>query len=135
MTNETSSPSETLPGPREYIERMLRVSPLTISAVYKTADRVGQGYVLNLSRGGVFLSSDIGFEMGDQLRLRFFLPFQLGQVDARVQVRWRTQDAENPPQELRSGFGLEFIEIESEMQDKISRFIEKFIELAEQLES
>ena len=134
MSNETSSPRETLSG-RQQIERMLRVSPLTISAVYKTADRVGQGYVLNLSRGGVFLSSDIGFEMGDQLRLRFFLPFQLGQVDARVQVRWRTQDAENPPQELRSGFGLEFIEIESEMQDKISRFIEKFIELAEQLES
>jgi len=134
MTYEASSPKETVLG-REYIERMLRVSPLTISAVYKTADRVGQGYVLNLSRGGVFLSSDIGFEMGDQLRLRFFLPFQLGQVDARVQVRWRTQDAENSPQELRSGFGLEFIEIESEMQDKISRFIEKFIELAEQLES
>ena len=134
MTNETSSPRETLPGPQQ-IERMLRVSPLTISAVYKSAERVGQGYVLNLSRSGVFLSSDVGFEMGDQFRLRFFLPFQLGQVDARVQVRWRTQDVDNPPKELRSGFGLEFIEIESEMQDKISRFIEKFVELAEQLES
>ena len=134
MTNDTSSPRETVLGPQQ-IERMLRVSPLTISAVYKMADRVGQGYVLNLSRGGVFLSSDVGFEMGDQFRLRFFLPFQLGQVDAQVQVRWRTQDADNPPQELRSGFGLEFIEIESEMQDKISRFIEKFVDLAEQLES
>jgi len=134
MSNETSSSRETLSG-RQHIERMLRVSPLTISAVYKMAEKVGQGYVLNLSRGGVFLSSDVGFEMGDQFRLRFFLPFQLGQVDARVQVRWCTQDADNLPQELRSGFGLEFIEIESEMQDKISRFIEKFVELAEQLES
>ena len=134
MSNETSSSPETLSG-RQHIERMLRVSPLTISAVYKLAERVGQGYVLNLSRGGLFLSSDVGFEMGDQFRLRFFLPFQLGQVDARVQVRWRTQDAENPPQELRGGFGLEFIEIESAMQDKISRFIEKFVDLAEQLES
>ncbi len=134
MTNDTSSPRETVLGPQQ-IERMLRVSPLTISAVYKMADRVGQGYVLNLSRSGVFLSSDVGFEMGDQFRLRFFLSFQLGQVDAKVQVRWRTQDADNPPQELRSGFGLEFIEIESEMQDKISRFIEKFVDLAEQLES
>ena len=135
MTNETSSPSETLPGPREYIDRMLRVSPLTISAVYKTADRVGQGYVLNLSRGGVFFSSDVGFVTGDQFRLRFFLPFQLGQVDGRVQVRWRTHDAENTLQQVQSGFGLEFIEIESEMQDKISQFIKKFVELAEQLES
>jgi len=114
---------------------MLRVSPLTISAVYKKGERVGQGYVLNLSRGGVFFSSDVGFEMGDRFRLRFFLPFQLGQIDARVQVRWRTQDAENPPPELRSGFGLEFLEIETVMQDKITRFIEKFVDLAEQLES
>lgn len=128
-----SSSGETLSG-QEQIERMLRVSPLTISAVYKTASKVGQGYVLNLSRGGVFLSTDFVFQMGDQFRLRFFLPFQLGQVDARVQVRWRTQDAANPPKELRSGFGLEFIEIEPEMQDKISRFVEKFIELAKQLE-
>ena len=134
MTSETSSPREPLTG-REEIDRMLRVSPLTISAVYKTAERVGQGYVLNLSRGGVFFSSDVGFEMGDQFRLRFFLPFQLGAVDARVLVRWRTQDAENPPPELRSGFGLEFLEIETAMQDKISRFVEKFVELAEQLES
>ena len=134
MTNETPSPRETLTGPL-YIDRMLRVSPLTINAVYKSAARVGQGYVLNLSRSGVFLSSDVGFEMGDQFRLRFFLPFQLGQVDAKVQVRWRTQDGDNPAEEFRSGFGLEFIEIEQEMQDKISRFIEKFVELAEQLES
>ena len=133
MTNETSSPRETLTG-RQEIERMLRVNPLTISAVYKTADRVGQGYVLNLSRGGVFFSSDVGFEMGDQFRLRFFLPFQLGPVDAKVQVRWRTQDAETPPPELRSGLGLEFIEIDPEMQDKITQFISKFVELAEQLE-
>ncbi len=134
MTDDTSSSPETLPG-LQYIDRMLRISPLTISAVYKMADKVGQGYVLNLSRSGVFFSSDVGFEKGDQFHLRFFLPFQLGQVDAKVQVRWRTQDADNPPQEVRSGFGLEFIEIESEMQDKIGRFIEKFVELAEQLES
>lgn len=134
MSNPSSTGRDTLPEP-QHIERMLRVSPLTISAVYKTSDKVGQGYVLNLSRGGVFLTADVAFRVGDQFRLRFFLPFQLGQVDARVQVRWRTQDVDNPPKELRSGFGLEFIEIESAMQDKISRFIERFVELAEQLES
>ena len=134
MSDEVSSGSKALTG-QEEIERMLRLSPLTISAVYKTAGKVGQGYVLNLSRGGVFLTTDFAFEMGDQFRLRFFLPFQLGQVDAKVQVRWRTQDAASPPKELRSGIGVEFVEIDPEMQDKISKFVEKFIELAEQLES
>lgn len=45
------------------------------------------------------------------------------------------QDVDSPAKEIRSGFGLEFIEIEQEMQDKISRLIEKFVEFAEQLES
>lgn len=134
MSNESTSPREAVTSP-QHIERMLRVKPLTINAVYKLPDKVGQGYVLNLSRGGVFLSAEYPFAMDQQFRVRFFLPFQLGQVDALVQVRWRTQDVDNPPEDSRNGFGLEFVEIEAEMQDKITRFIEKFVELAEQLES
>jgi len=134
MSDAASPEREAIPGPQN-IERMLRVSPLTIGAVYKTPDKVGQGYVLNLSRGGVFFTADVPFEMGEQFRLRFFLPFQLGQVDGKVQVRWRTQDVENPPKDLRTGFGLEFVEIETEMQDKITQFIHRFVALAEQLES
>lgn len=134
MSDATSREQETIPGPQN-IDRMLRVSPLTIGAVYKTDDKVGQGYVLNLSRGGVFFTADVEFEMNDQFRLRFFLPFQLGQVDATVQVRWRAQDVDNPPADLRSGLGLQFIEIDSSMQDKITEFVRKFVELAEQLES
>jgi len=116
------------------LERMLRVSPLTIGAVYKKGERVGQGYVLNLSRGGVFLSTQEDFLMGEEFRLRFFLPFQLGQVDALVVVRWRTQDADNPPPQLRTGLGCEFVRIDPEMADKIDQFIDRFVELADKLE-
>jgi len=120
-------------GPKQ-IERMLRVSPLTIGAVYKKGERVGQGYVLNLSRGGMFLSTKEDFPMGEEFRLRFFLPFQLGQVDALVVVRWRTQDVDNPPPQLRTGLGCEFARIDPEMVDKIDEFIDRFVELADKLE-
>jgi hypothetical protein len=121
-------------GARRELDRMLRVSPLTIGAVYKRAERVGQGYVLNLSRGGMFLSTGEDFLLGEEFRVRFFLPFQLGQVDALVLVRWRTQDVENPPPQLRTGLGCEFVQIDSEMADKIDRFIDRFVELADKLE-
>lgn len=132
MSEKTSTGPEAFAGPRQ-MERMLRVSPLTIGAVYKMGGEVGQGYVLNLSRGGVFLTAKAAFALGDEFRLRFFLPFQLGQVDALVVVRWRTGDVEQPPKSLSGGMGLEFLEIRSEMRDKISEFIDKFVELAEQL--
>jgi Tfp pilus assembly protein PilZ len=110
------------------------VSPLTIGAVFKGAERVGQGYVLNLSRGGMFLSTGDEFSLGEEFRVRFFLPFQLGQVDALVVVRWRTQDVDNPPPQLRTGLGCEFVQIENEMADKIDQFIDRFVELADKLE-
>ena len=132
MTDGTSAQSA-FAGPKE-MDRMLRVSPLTIGAVYKKGDRVGQGYVLNLSRGGVFLSTQEDFQMGEEFRLRFFLPFQLGQVDALVVVRWRTQDVDSPPPQLRAGLGCEFAQIEPEMADKIDQFIDRFVELADKLE-
>jgi len=113
---------------------MVRVSPLTISTVYKKRDKVGQGYVLNLNRAGVFLNASDPFEMGDTVRVQFFLPFQLGKVDADMIVRWRPQDAENSPPELPGGFGLEFLNAETEARDKTTRLIEKLVELAEQLE-
>ena len=133
MSEKISTDPGRLPGP-EQLERMVRVSPLTISAVYKKRSKVGQGYVLNLSRGGVFLKASNPFERGETVRVQFFLPFQLGQVDADMIVRWRAQDAADPPPELTVGFGLEFLGAETETRDKISRFIEKFVELAEQLE-
>lgn len=113
--------------------RMQRVSPLVIGAVYKKEGTVGQGYVLNLSRGGVFLSTKADFPLDDVFRLRFFLPFQLGQVDADVVVRWRTRDVPNPPAGVREGLGVEFVSIDEEMQDRIERFLQRFLELAHQL--
>jgi Tfp pilus assembly protein PilZ len=133
MSKGTPTEREAVAGPKA-MDRMLRVRPLTIGAVYKKGDRVGQGYVLNLSRGGVFLSTDNPFEVGEEFRIRFFLPFQLGQIDAQVVVRWRTSDVDKAPKELRNGLGCEFHRIEPEMQDRIDQFIARFVELADKLE-
>lgn len=117
------------------LDEMMRVSPLVIGAAFRRGDFVGQGYVLNLSRGGLFLSTRESFAVGDELRIRFFLPFQLGRVDARAEVRWRTEDAESPPPGLGPGLGLAFVSIASDAKDLIQRFIERFCELADELEN
>lgn len=134
MSSGSWADGDSLGAPKQ-IDRMLRVSPLTIGAVYKRKGRVGQGYVLNLSRGGLFLSTKDRFEVGEQFRIRFFLPFQLGQVDAEVVVRWRTQDAENRSQSPRSGLGVEYAKVDPEALEKIEQFIDRFVELADKLEA
>ena len=114
---------------------MIRVRPLTIGAVFKRGGVVRQGYVLNLSRGGLFLSTRETFAVGEELRVRFLLPFQLGHVDVLAAVRWRTEDADNPPTGQGPGLGLAFVSIEPETREQIDKFIEKFCELAGKLET
>jgi uncharacterized protein (TIGR02266 family) len=117
------------------LNEMVRVRPLTIGAVFKKGNMAGQGYVLNLSRGGLFLSTQEPFEVGEEVRVRFLLPFQLGQVDATACVRWRTGDVANPPSGQGEGVGLSFVSIERETKLRIEEFIVKFCDLAEKLEA
>lgn len=119
----------------DFVERMLRVHPLTIGAVYDKGGVLGHGYVLNLSVTGIFLTADERFERGDLLHLRFFLPFQVGAVEADVAVRWRSDGAMSPEEPARWGFGLEFVELEEEMRSRIEHFVERFVELASALDN
>ncbi|HXV64348.1 MAG TPA: PilZ domain-containing protein [Vicinamibacteria bacterium] len=133
MSHESNYNEDAFPEPQD-IGHMVRLSPLTIGAVFKRGGIVGQGYVLNLSRGGVFLTTNEEFARGESFRLRFFLPFQIGHVDAEVVVRWRTRDIAQPPQGLRDGFGVEFVRLAPGVREKIERFVDRFLELADGLD-
>ncbi|HSF19064.1 MAG TPA: PilZ domain-containing protein [Vicinamibacteria bacterium] len=133
MSHESTYNEDAFPDQPD-IGHMVRLSPLTIGAVFKRGGTVGQGYVLNLSRGGVFLTTDEEFAPGESFRLRFFLPFQLGRVDADVVVRWRTRDIAHPPPGLRDGFGVEFVRLAPGVREKIERFVDRFLELADELD-
>ncbi len=117
-----------------FVERMLRVHPLTIGALYERDGKLGHGYVLNLSETGVFLSADERFDRGDRLMLRFSLPFQSGAVCSEVVVRWRGDETAKDAAVPRWGFGLEFVELDERTMDRVRDFVERFVELATALD-
>jgi hypothetical protein len=66
---------------------------------------------------------------------RFFEVRVVRPVSIRAPVvRWRAQDVDHPPPQLRSGLGCEFVIIDPEMADRIDQFIDRFVELADKLE-
>jgi len=132
MTGMQSNPSPHEGGAS--LERMLRVYPLTIAAVFNEGERVGHAYILNLSLTGVFMATEEVFEDGERFRLRFYLPLQVGSVDADVIVRWRTVDANTNATTNRPGYGLEFTKLEEPSRTRISRFIDRFVQLASDLD-
>lgn len=134
MTERIAKNPRTLSALPAGTERMVRVHPLTIGAVFEDPAGVGHGYVLNMSLGGVFLTTESELQLGQRLRLRFFLPFQSGPVEADVRVRWRSRDVAPPSRPPAEGFGLEFVDIETKDLASVNRFIDRFVGLASDLD-
>ncbi|MDA2911774.1 PilZ domain-containing protein [Nitrospiraceae bacterium AH_259_D15_M11_P09] len=77
-------------------------------------DLTGEGTVVNLSLEGCGIESDQNVQQGKQLTLRIFMPDQDASVVVdRAQVRWT----------VRGLFGLEFLTIGSEEEERLRRFL------------
>ena len=74
----------------------------------------GEGIVVNLSLGGCGFESDQNVQQGKELTLRIFMPDQDAPVVVdRAQVRWT----------VRGLFGLEFLAMQPEEQERLRRFV------------
>jgi uncharacterized protein (TIGR02266 family) len=116
------------------INRTERIRPLAFDAEFRHGGKAAFGYVSNLSEGGVFLVTEERIPIGETLHLRFVLPWQIGEVEAEAQVRWRTCDAGSRAQHLPSGLGLAFVELAPEVRERLDLYIQRFHQLVNALE-
>jgi len=81
-------------------------------------------YSANISTGGIFLESDLLFDVGTEFLLEFTLPLHPGFIRAKGVVVWVTrpgvigQERSDPP-----GMGIKFVEISDEDRKKLEEFI------------
>lgn len=74
----------------------------------------GEGTVYNLSAGGCKANSDTAVPTGTYLRVRIYLPDQDASITAEVAaVRWA----------MGQDFGVEFISMSKEDQERLQRFL------------
>ncbi len=106
--------------------REARFGPFTMPAELFLPHRTISGYLTNLSRGGTFFHADELPEAGTVCRARFDLPWELGQCRARVKVAWQRSEGAEP----KKGVGLTFLEFSPDSKRKIAVCLERFSELA-----
>jgi CheY-like chemotaxis protein len=87
-----------------------RLECLTIEAEFKHGDQVGCGYVIDLSEEGAFLETATLCPVGDLIRLRIFLPSNLGEITAEAKVVRHSDGAGDRGEEPR-GMGVSFVEL------------------------
>ena len=103
-----------------------RYGPFTIPAQLFLPHQTISGYLTNLSQGGTFFHTDELPEAGTVGRVRFELPWELGQCRARVKVAWQRSEGAEP----KKGVGLSFLEFSPDSKRRVALCLERFAELA-----
>jgi len=97
--------------------------PVQLRIVFQAIGEVLEAFSTNLGAGGMLVLSTREVAEGSRLRLRFKLPGVATEFNTGAEVAWRRTD--------KSGFGLRFIDLVEEDQQRISRFVtERWSEMA-----
>ena len=106
--------------------------PLVVRAEVGVDGNVQRGYLTNLSLGGAFLATEKPLLAGTSLHLLVFLPWKLGEFEARAKVAWSSGTAgskTDPP-----GVGLAFTQLDAQGESSLRRYVERFYQLVAQIE-
>ncbi|MCF7907711.1 MAG: anti-sigma factor antagonist [Candidatus Omnitrophica bacterium] len=90
---------------------------------FSSQDEFYSGKIINLSGDGVFVAAQKLFSMGDLLHTRIHLIPEPGTLEVDAKIVW-ISDQEIQPEDF-PGMGLEFNDINPEIQEKIVLFVEK----------
>ncbi len=85
--------------------RKLKRSVARVPASFESGEVRGKGHVKNVSKGGLFLRSDVLPEPGSEIRVLFHTQ-QGRKVEIEGIVVWSTTELEQP--DARPGFGVRF---------------------------
>jgi uncharacterized protein (TIGR02266 family) len=104
----------------ERTRRPVRVR-VTIEVTLESEHNFYTGFLQNLSTGGLFVATHDLHSTGAELEVQFTLPDQPEPCEAVARVRWLREV--DPGSEMPSGMGLEFVDVDGGVRDRIESFI------------
>lgn len=108
---------------RRRFKRIPFNSSIEYQPKFSSQDNFYNGKIINLSGDGVFVAAQKLFSMGDLLHARIHLLPEPGMLEVDAKVVW-ISDQEIQPEDF-PGMGLEFNDINPEIQEKIVLFVEQ----------
>ncbi len=83
------------------------------------------GYSIDLSSGGLYIKTELPFDVGEDLMLTFTLSEQNKEkVSCRARVAWVNNKKDPSKPKLPPGMGVEFVDLSPEDLASISSFME-----------
>lgn len=104
----------------------LRLAPTIVRAEVGPEDERREGYLINVSLGGAFLSMDEPPDTNVTTELHMVLPWGLGECSVKAQAVWEQKDDED----RTIGAGISFVELSDDSREKLRGYLERFEELS-----
>ena len=110
-------------GDREYSEREHQRIEAVFRVQYSTIDQLVVAYSSDLSKGGVFLCTQVFLPLNAVVRLTLELPEQGGEIPVICRVVYVRDDSAAASTGKPAGMGLQFLDLEDDCRGRIERFI------------
>lgn len=98
-------------------------APIEIRVEYRTVGSFLSDWVVNISRGGMFIHTKSPLKIGATVRLVFSLPGMPFLFDINAKVKW----SQTGPSDRQAfpGMGVEFIHIDPGVQKRIDAYVKQ----------
>lgn len=97
-----------------------------LKVIVRLTGEVGEGVMhfasADVSEGGVFIESDLLFEMGDIVKVEFSLPGETESIKVKGRVVRINKEKVEKGDDLTAGMGLRFIDLDNKSEEKIKRY-------------
>ena len=102
------------------------LAPSMIRAQLEQDDGEREGYLINVSLGGAFLSIPEPPASEETSSFRLLLPWGVGECAVKAKTVWHQKDDEDRP----IGAGLSFVDLSDDAKTKLENYLERFVELS-----
>jgi hypothetical protein len=102
-----------------------RHSPTILCADFECLGARRKSYLLNVSLGGAFLAVDDPPRPDETVSVHILLPWGMGECSLRARTVWVQTDEKS----RAIGAGISFEEISDDARTKLTRYLQRFVEL------
>jgi len=107
----------------------IALTPTIIRAAIEQGGNRREGYLINVSLGGAFLTMCEPPKKNTMSELHLLLPWGIGECSIKAKAVWLQKD----DQKLVIGAGISFVRLSDDAKDKLQSYLGRYVELAAEI--
>lgn len=96
--------------------------PLEVDVDFSSESNFYNGFMENISQGGLFVATWELRKLGERVKLKFRLPDSTELIECDGEVRWLREQNQDTP-EVPPGLGIRFVDMTPAQQSRVEEFI------------